>query len=650
MYEFLGLLFLSLLLVFALMDVVNDISDRFIPVRNVVVSASSHDTNNTVTVMREGKQYELFDELLNAYEESDVVWDYVQGEEGVSWTTLTIPSDGSSIVIPVKQSPRYYLLVSGNRSSGIIEFGLSDGKTVTFDAFRDQDSTELIRVYPFQNDKTFLLVKTVVYALASAVILSVLLLIDYGLKNCELRLFKPLASYLNRRIGLMDFFVCWLFLFLLALFIYKVIGIPNYLQIGDELQYWNSLAVDSDGRWDVGRLAGYITFRGYWCYIPQTIARGAGKLCHIDPSILYFLMPSAGVSWLAVYIFPGIYNALTGNEAKKLHILPIILVFVTIWQDCLTCVCCDLMGVVFLLASFCFILRSFRYASWMDFVIAGVTGAVAISFRTANLYGVIALVTVEFVMWLRRRGDKKILIGLLSGVLAFVLMSLPQLQINMYRGHAGLLPYDSHDAWHGRSTTVDSSDYSLTTGNMGYPVRQVTDDQMLSMKDHVYNNDSPLEMDQLLDVFMDRPLETLMMMCKKIIIGFDKKSNIAYPIPGGDVPWRNTEGIMFSLLNYALLYAGIWALIKAGSVSKSEKRFAWIVFLSMVFPETFMKIEWRYVIAGYMLLYYYLTFHFAGPFIESEKNRKEVLQGSSFLIWSSVFSFLYLTCSFTLLS
>ena len=68
-----------------------------------------------------------------------------------------------------------------------------------------------------------------------------------------------------------------------------------------------------------------------------------------------------------------------------------------------------------------------------------------------------------------------------------------------------------------------------------------TDNQMLSMKTlHYGQNDPPLTMEQLFDIYSDSPVEALMLICKKLLIGFDQKTNINSP-GDGNVPWRKTN-------------------------------------------------------------------------------------------------------------
>lgn len=640
-------------------DVVNTWADAFLPVKSVTVRAVANDGNRNVTIVYEGNERELFPQLKKASEEAETGWIYVEGERGVRWTSLTLLPENGEVTITAKKLPRLYLTVFGNRGGGILEFKV-DGETVVQDCYRDVDSTELLRVYPSQHNnnlKLLIVIKAVLYLFLINVFATLFLFIGWFLKNKWYkggRKLRWIREYFHRPITNVDFFICWVGLFALAVFIYKVIGIPNYLQIGDEAEYWISLILNDDGKWDVAMLASRFAPRGYWCYIPQSIAHYIGDAISVDPSIIWMLMPAATISWLVVKIFPGIYE-LMGGKAQKFHILPILILMITVWRAFLTSVLMDLFGIVFLFAGIYYTLHFFKTGKWMSAVMAGLMSSIACSFRAANLLGIVAVVIYEIIVQIARRREetgraiKRSLIGIGAGVLSFVIICLPQLQVNLYRNHPGLLPYDHDQAWLGRSVTTWSSDYAMTTGNIAYPFF-ATDDQMLTMKKNVYSNDLPLNMEQLLDTYMESPIETVMLIGKKLLIGFDVKTNIAYPNSVFDVSWRATNGMFFSLWNYFTLFAGLYVLFKWRGVTTKEKTLAVLVFIFLVLPETFMKIEWRYVFAGYMMIYYFFTFHFVGELVQSKDKRVNLLEQSRFVPAFVVFALAYFTFSFIFLA
>lgn len=546
--ELVGLVCLALLFSFGCKDIVNSLTPS--PEKEISFRALANENNRPVTIVYEGNKEELFLNLKEENEKQAAGWAYFEGERGVSWTSLTLPAGGNAVVIRSSAWPLKHVTLLRNCEGGILEVKV-DGITNITECYSEQSSSVLVRLYPFQDSRSGIIIKAVFYLVIFLLIFVLLAVSDWIIKYGSAGRLQRLSRYLFRPVTRSDFFICWFVLFLIAVYIYKVCGIPNYLQVGDEAGYWNTLVL-REGKWDVAYLAGLFAPRGYWCYILQTIAKYAGKWLTVSPIAVWLLMPSAAISWLSTVILPGIYKVLSGKNADKLHLIPIVLIMLTTHRALLTTVLMDLFGVVFLFACIYYILRFCWEGRKTDAVIAGLTGAVACSFRAANLLGILAIALYGAFIWFREKKrteeDKKhrtFFSGLVLGIAAFLLVCLPQLQINLYRGHWGFLPYDHDNAWFGRSLTVWSSDIAMASGNISY-LFIATDDQMLTMKPTAgYDNADPLSMKELLEVYMYSPLESLMLIGKKLLIGFDQKTNIAYPIPGDGVPWRDTSGIFY---------------------------------------------------------------------------------------------------------
>ncbi len=97
----------------------------------------------------------------------------------------------------------------------------------------------------------------------------------------------------------------------------QLLTIPNYLKVGDEAGYWKT-TLFQNGKLDLDFLAAQFSPRGYWCYVPQTIAKEIGERIGIDPSILWMLMLTFSWSILIMAFFPKLYQR-TGRDlsAKK---------------------------------------------------------------------------------------------------------------------------------------------------------------------------------------------------------------------------------------------------------------------------------------------------------------------------------------------
>ena len=213
----------------------------------------------------------------------------------------------------------------------------------------------------------------------------------------------------------------------------------------------------------------------------------------------------------------------------------------------------------------------------------------------------------------------------------------------------GFLPYDFEEAWFGRSLVESSADSSLSWGEMVTPMSGITDKQMITMKSALYNIEAPLGMAQIFDVFAESPLETFMFILKKILIGFDVQTNVLYPL-NNEVNWRDSSGMIFSFVNYFILFTGMYMLFFSKKVNKKERLVSLLLFLSIVLPETFVHMEWRYIIAGYAFLYYMFAFYFIGDTVLVPGGYKKLIEESNYLPFMLITIFIMFCFSFSVIS
>lgn len=651
--EGIGLALLAILLVSCLNGLINPIADVLLPTVKFTIRGVSQTENRYTTILYEEYENnpdELFLELKSKNEAENLGWGYVKGEMGKSWTMLFDNPKSGGITIQVKESPRKYVTLLCGGGGGLVEIHANEELQI-IDTY--QEESGIIRVYPFEHSTKITFIRMILY-----VILYVLCFALFSLAYYIFVHKISVPAILLKPICKAEYFICAFFFTGMGFFQYRVIGIPNYLKNGDELGYWETRILD-DNVSIIQRLSEQFPYYGYLCYVPQNILKYIGKRISVDAALLWIVF--MGVLWSVFIcgIFPGIYKNLSGKSASRLHIIPMVLIILTTQRLYLTSVMMDGLGMIAFFAYIYFATDILEENRWRTSGFgAGICAVISCNLRIANLMGVVAiLVYVIGRAVLGEKDYKRIVEGVAIGLTAFLLVCIPQLVVNYNRDHIGLLPYDQgyseevdpERPWVGRKLTAWSSDYGMAHGNIAYPLL-ATDNQMLSMKTlHYGQNDPPLTMEQLFDIYSDSPVEALMLICKKLLIGFDQKTNINSP-GDGNVPWRKTNGMLFSLWNYFVLFSGGFVLAKSKYVRRSEKWIAGIVIIFLVLPETFMKIEWRYVLPGYFLLYYFFTYAFFGPLFEIKEYRKDFFEKTNYLPALAVFMFAYLSMSFILLA
>ena len=578
--EFICFFFLAIMLICLLKGKVNSFVISLLPEDEVKITVKDSDNSfkdgARIRIIKEGNRYELFEKCKKAAEKDK--WKYEKREE--SWTSLTNKIPESVLSFKAKRLPNTFIAIRNKENGGFVSVIGGGGVNRVVDI--SEESNDIIRIYPFAESCLKLVLQFGVYCILFSIILSILLSINYFFKNKEVHL----PNYLNRKARTVDVVWVWGILYFIALVLYKIVGIPQYLNFGDQKYYWDILLLNN-GKIDMQYLAEKLfSSRGYWCHVFQTIAVYAGSIFDIDSVCIWLLFPSCFFAVLAVVIFPGYLKILNNKSAKIVEVLAFTAIFVYYWLGYLTGVVMDLPGAVTLFASILCMIYFYKEqkAAWA--VLAGGCGAMSASFRTANMYGIYAFLIIAVIckVWKNRdKGfrlfiDKKFAMGILAGIAAFLIVCIPQFAINYEKGHVGFLPYDFEEVWFGRSLVESSADSSLSWGEMVTPMSGITDKQMITMKSALYNIEAPLGMAQIFDVFAESPLETFMFILKKILIGFDVQTNVLYPL-NNEVNWRDSSGMIFSFVNYFILFTGMYMLFFSKKVNKKERLVSLLLFL-----------------------------------------------------------------------
>ena len=637
-----ALFILSVLIASCGKSLVNMAVDSLMPDRTVIItSLPQSETPNEIWFFDNSDDNNLFTSCR--YGEQTGIWEYREATTYGYGGNMIVHygDDAASLSFSVPVSPNSYIMFWKNINSGSVLIE-SDGHTNQLDLKSGVEGGELMKVYPFQNSILPVMVRVVVYFVLCALAFAVLIM-----TYIQLAYRKRHMSFLCSDAKWFYIFPIWIALYIFAVMQYKA-GIPNFLEFGDQVYYWRESLLHA-GSWSTEYLAqALLSFRGYLCNFFPTVAQVAGQYIHVDPVHIYFIFTSGAIAWLVTFVLPGLYKLLTGKTATLHQVTMSLLIYLFFWNGTLTAVLADLFGATAFLSG---ILFAFRLAKERKIRFACLTGffwAAACNFRTAYQYGIYVLLAFALlwglIMMVRRRkanktyGEnegKKVYVNALACVAAtvsvFLLVSFPQLQINMSRGHAGFLPYDYAGAWPIATPTQSllewSANHSLDTAYTGYPY-MVSDAQMLTMEREAGYQETAgaLTIQQILEVYANSPLDSLTYVIKKMFLAFDAKTSVSYP---EGVHWRESSGFVYSLLNYFVLGSALYVLFCGKSVKKGERMLAGLLFVGLVLPQMFVHVEWRYFLASYILLYFFFVYHFVGEL--SAILAKEQTEGLGYL-------------------
>lgn len=648
--EIIWILVLGCMFSFMLKSPVNFLVQKILPYRQVTITVA---TDTSVTLIKEFSGLNEAFDYCHAAAGTD--WDYFEGTLGESWTTLTSNKAGSTISFEAKEMPSLYFayFTSPSYGSFVVE---SNGTTETIDCNKGVDEIGIGRYYPFGDSHKKLCLQALIYLILLIVISTLLFKLQWLLKNKNI----IQKGWLFRNISLKDFFICWIILYVIAAFTYKVIGIPNYLSAGDEGAYWItgryfSSYLLENGKIDWDMLAVQPSHRGYWVNVLPFICTLIGSLTGIGSVALYLLFPTATISFMAMYLLPETIKLVADHKTSRYESIVFLVLFLVTWFGYLTACLTDLYSAVLLFAGIVFFSKYFRNKKIIFAILAGLCFGISCSFRWSFRFGVIACIVYIIIEAVRENSSKdgnlirKIFIGSGLLVLFFMIVSIPQLLINLRNDVVSFFPWSSDHDFCGTSILQWEGTVGLTFGNQ---LGGVTDSQMSSMITKLYNGyevkdgGTFLTVTQCLDVFAESPIEALMTIFKKFLIGFNVHSYIViYPDSVSDW-WRQTSGMIYSAFNYYIIFTGIYCLLFFKKLPKKIKGLAALIFIFVLLPFTFGELEARFMMAGHIILYGCFSSYFVRNVIFDKDEYKTICENRYYIPFVVISMFLMFCWSF----
>lgn len=633
---FFSLLVLSIIVSSVLSTYIDKLSYRIVeeaaPEKRVCITVIETDTsvNGEVCLLddywlaEEKDEDNLFRYCVNG--DQSGTWEYHEAQE-LSYfaNSLTAVGEnvGSSIVFYAPAIPTSYLSFYAHPGCGTVSVQVDDD---IFLLDTNSETSSSPRILPFKNSYFPVIIRLFLFALLTVIVFILLLLLYRFLVNRKINYNKSILFGPYRK---WSFWFIWIALYVFAAIQYNV-GIPNYLQGGgDQIYYWGEAL--RDAWWHTDRLAeSLVSFRGVLCNVPTLVAQLIGEALKIDPVFVYLIFTSLAIAWLVGYVLPELYVLLSEQEPKNIQVILSTLTYLFFWNGTLTAVLVDLFGAVTFLTGVLFAFKLLKKQKIYYGIICGAFWAVACNLRTAYQYGIYVIVGYGVCLCVYQiiKHRKKLIAFLkqmisirwkcFAGVIviaaSFVIISIPQYQINVERGHYGFFPYSEKGNMYNNMSLVEYSALWSLKYYTGYPI-QFSDDQMETLVEPEFGRDEVLNIPQILTAYSNNFMDTVVYVLKKIFVALDVKTNIAYP---NEIRWRESPGMIYSLLNYIALASSVYVLVLSKKhVKLSERILMALLGIGLILPQMFVHVEWRYFLSTYILLYYFFSYHFVEEAVDS---------------------------------
>ena len=532
-----------------------------------------------------------------------------KGKYGYNFNALWIKNNNKEIELEIKKLPNLKISFY-NIAAQKIE--IISGKNRQVIDLEKNSQGDTVDYFPFANSKLFL-----IYSIGSYILLSILIYIGIMIIFVKKKITSKKIDFLNSYSPLKMFFIIYILISLYVSYKFIFNTLPKSIYIngeffGDQRYYWELGTFLFKGQYTEILKRSY-TFRGYITFTVPAIAQMLGHYLNINSHWIFTMINNFFISILLAYILPEIYNQLSNKKAKNYHILTLFLIFSFFWKGVYYSVLFDIFGVTFLLWM---VLKILKLKTKKDVFLAGIFGGIAALCRGNYVWTIVIIFLVKILYDLIK--TKKIsLISIFLFWLGVILICLPQVKINYDLGHIGLFPFDRVGSYvPNEKLVVCLINESMRDLFLTYPmlIGDKTSQQILIN----FSQGARLNMNQILSAFIYSPIETVIVIAKKIILALDTRTNESYPRE----LWNLT---FFSLVNYFIIATSLFFL-KDKVFTKKEKVLGILLFISAILPQTIMTVEWRYYIILYIMIYYIFVFKFVslveqkGKFSELKKE------------------------------
>ena len=527
-----------------------------------------------------------------------------KGKYGYNFNALWIKNNNKEIELEIKKLPNLKISFY-NIAAQKIE--IISGKNKQVIDLEKNSQGDTVDYFPFANSKLFL-----IYTVGIYILLSIFIYIGIMIIFVKKKITSKRIDFLNSYSPLKMFFIIYILISLYVSYKFIFNTLPKSIYIngeffGDQRYYWELGTFLFKGQYTEILKRSY-TFRGYITFTIPAIAQMLGHYLNINSHWIFTMINNFFISILLAYIIPEIYNQLSNKKAKNYQILILFFIFSFFWKGVYYAVLFDIFGAVFLLWM---ILKILKQKNKKDVFLAGIFGGIATLCRGNYVWAVIILFLVKIVYELFK--NKKIsLMNIFLFWSGIILICLPQVKINYDLGHIGLFTFDkigSYKPVPDEKVTVFLINESMRNFFLTYPMGlgDRTSQQILIN----FSQGARLNMNQILSAFIYSPIETIIVILKKIFLALDTRTNESYP-----KDLRNLT--FFSLVNYFIIATSLF-FTKNKVFTKKEKLLGISLFISAILPQTIMNVEWRYYIVLYLMVYYVFVFKFVSLVEQKEK-------------------------------
>lgn len=607
-------LLFSIILSFMMFSYTNKLVYKLLPTREVTISSINKEKKDSYITITQNDETSRFYDLKDIFNKNTDLKEKVDESNN-----YIIYSDNpeTKISFKLKEIPNNEILF---KNLGMNEINVKVGHTSKIlNMANIVEEGKLYAYFPFQNSKLYFVYSIGIFLILTLVIYTIFNFLNFIVKNMKIRDF--LLKYTPKKVFILLYLIVCMTLTISVLgnLIPKTYFIENSKNvIWDQEWYWKMGGFLKNFQFE--NLLDPFTFRGYFSYLPMALSQIMNDLLKIkfNEYWSFYMLNSSLIVLFLSYIIPEIYSRLTKRNVKNYQIIIIFFLFSFFWRGVYYSVLSDMFSVVTFFGSILMFLNYINENKNISAFLSGVLITIASLSRTNYKFGIYTIALI-FILKCGFKFSKKFIklknkffIYFFLGV---VLISIPQAIINSKRGHIGLFPYDND-----KNLLQTHINISLeNTLVYIYPYKSNPDNTALKLKNNFTKE--WVNVNQGFSLFIRNPLDTIILINKKLFYSIDLKTAEMYPSNYKS----HTRVYFFSFFNYWIFLTGIYLLKKRRYrekyFSKKELLLGSILIVVFTLPQLLLAIEWRFFIIFYLIAYYIFSFKFT-EIIQNEKFDK----------------------------
>lgn len=570
-------------------------------------------TSNIVATKKYG--FYSFDQMLNAIvdihdmeivlkEDSELGFGYFYPVSENSYMKLKMPIFSNTCLTIAIDNNEFGLIISCEKNGferyiGEYENGLEGLETINIYLF---DRSDYIYVYIY-----YVITYFMCFVASFLIIMFFLQVIDLILIT---------DNFFNQYSSKWMFVILFLLYFLYSSIIYA--NNKEVFQVGekaDAYYYMHPMVWDEDGRFSWRICADYLySFRGYFPILTAIVFNSVAKILSVDVMFCYFVYFGIVIAFAIGIMIPRMYKSFSKRECTNLMVLLMYGVFFLFWRKCFFYALTDIPAAMITISAVAYMSIALKESRCNKWICTGLFIGLATSYRAAYTYvfvGICIIFAVDVIEKIKKReiGIKKsigLFMGLVGGLL---LVTWPQLILNLIRGHIGIFPFSGgwlYDINSGKVISDTWSDFTVGLHTYGFMTPQNSDRQ-LALIDQYYYMDKYYDVGDALYILLANPVQFGCGYLKRLFWAMSIGTESVY----GALPSGQFLSLATMLINYWIFgtFIYMWYKNRDGQIvhKKVGILYALLALVTIVI-QNLAHIERRYNLFFLLMVYFFVIF------------------------------------------